>query len=150
MIYSQQMFWISNIGVAIVLYNKSNENLYYINIFISFICGCLYLISLFKTIYLIKLLKTWKRCVNKNCNIDYTIISAIHTLKRFHILWYSSSRRVFLLISISFKISFKAGKYISIYGFFFDNKVKLLINNFPFLISALYQKLQCVLTCSIN
>ena len=58
LIYSQQMFWISNIGIIIVLYNKSNENLYYINIFISFICCCLYLISLFKTIYLIKLLKT--------------------------------------------------------------------------------------------
>jgi len=53
LIYSQKMFWISNLGMTTIIYYKNNSNLYYINIFFSLIFIFLYVKSLSKIIYLI-------------------------------------------------------------------------------------------------
>jgi hypothetical protein len=66
LIYSQQMFWVSNIGMCIFLYNKNNvySNLnihfYYINHFLFYGCCYLYLLSLIKTIRLTKFFNLMK------------------------------------------------------------------------------------------
>ena len=66
LIYSQQMFWVSNMGMCIFLYNKNNvySNLniyfYYINHFLFYACCYLYLLSLTKTIRLTKFFNLMK------------------------------------------------------------------------------------------
>lgn len=55
LIYSQRIYWIANIISFISLY-LYNMNIYYVNILLFIICGYLYISSLLKTIYLIKLL----------------------------------------------------------------------------------------------
>jgi hypothetical protein len=54
LINCQKVFWISNIGTFIIFYNKTDKNLYYLNIILFFIFSFSYIISLLKTIYLIK------------------------------------------------------------------------------------------------
>ena len=52
LIYSQQIFWFSNISTVIVTYYCTK--LYYFKIFVYCICSYLYVISLLKSIYLYK------------------------------------------------------------------------------------------------
>ena len=54
LIYCQQMFWIANFISFTGLYFY-NMNLYYASILSFIICGYLYIVSLFKTIYLSKM-----------------------------------------------------------------------------------------------
>jgi uncharacterized protein YqhQ len=42
-IYSQRVFWVSNFILISILYNIKNNDLFYINIFLSFLCIFLYI-----------------------------------------------------------------------------------------------------------
>lgn len=57
LIYSQQLFWISNFGITIFIYNKNNLNYFYINYFLLLICIFLYKVSILKCLDLIKYLE---------------------------------------------------------------------------------------------
>jgi hypothetical protein len=56
----QKMFWISNIHGCILIYNIQNIKLYYLNIFLIFICGYLYTVSFLSFFYLMKKFKIKK------------------------------------------------------------------------------------------
>ena len=61
LIYSQRMFWISNLSICMITFYKynNNENIksQYIIIFLYFIPLSMYILSMLKTIHLIKYLK---------------------------------------------------------------------------------------------
>lgn len=58
LVTAQYTFWLSNIGVIVIIASKNNSSLFYTNIFLFMLCLYLYAFSLRKTIYLTKFLKS--------------------------------------------------------------------------------------------
>lgn len=57
LINAQILFWISNLGITIFIYNKNNLNFFYMNYFLLLLCIFLYIISFSKSFYLINFLE---------------------------------------------------------------------------------------------
>jgi len=57
LVNAQYTFWLSNIGIIVIICNKNNSSFFYNNIFLFLVCLYLYAFSLRKAIYLSKMLK---------------------------------------------------------------------------------------------